>query len=244
MAPCLCVNHKMSAELPSRELLQTQAEWLSGARSRILRLAEIARRKSVLDLGSGYGIVTSELRRRTSGVVIALDRSFQALESLHPCVCAKAPALPFRDQSFDLVFSQNVLLWIRECEPTIERVRQLLVPGGAWVLIEPDYGGILEYPVELETSTIWIVALKRAGADPHVGRKLPVLLRNAGFKVRTELLPRLEEPDPLRFEFLSELELTESERMQLQRIKKHSGQLSAMNQISHLPYFLIIAERA
>ena len=234
----------MSVELPSRRLLQMQAEWLSGARTRILRLAEIARRKSVLDLGAGYGIITSELRRRTSGFVIALDSALPALESLQPCVCAVASALPFQDNSFDLVFSQNVMLWIRECDPVIQSVQRVLAEGGAWVLIEPDYGAIIEYPVVLDTSAIWISALKRAGANPHIGRTLPVLLRTAGFKVRTELLPRLEDPDPLRFEFLSELELSESERIQLQRIREHSGQLNPAHQISHLPYFLIIAERA
>ena len=234
----------MSGELPSRELLQTQTDWLASARSRILRLAEIAGRTSVLDLGAGYGIITNELRRRTSGLVIAVDHSLQALDSLQPCVCAEASALPFRDKSFDLVFSQNVMLWIRQCEQTINSVQRILAPGGVWVLMEPDYGGIIEYPVELETTAIWIAALTRAGADPQIGRKLPVLLGTAGFKVRTELLPRLEDPDPLRFEFLSELILSESEGMQLQRIKKQSGQLAPANQISHLPYFLIIAERA
>jgi SAM-dependent methyltransferase len=234
----------MSGDLPSRELLQLQAEWLSSARARILRLAEIARRKSVLDLGAGHGIITAELRRRTSGKVIALDRALHALESLHPCVCADAQALPFLDTSFDLIFSQNVLMWLRDCETAIKSVRRILAGDGVWVLFEPDYGGLMEYPAEMNVRPIWIAALKRAGADPEIGRKLPVLLRQSGFKVTTELLPHLEQPDLKRFEFLSELDLIEAEKQTLRQIKKQAEELSPAHQISHLPYFLIIAERA
>jgi ubiquinone/menaquinone biosynthesis C-methylase UbiE len=233
----------MSSELPSRELLETQAEWLAAARARILRLAEIAKRKSILDLGAGYGIITNELRRRTLGHVIALDHSLTALHSLQPCVCAEAFALPFLDRSFDLMFSQNVMLWVGQSEATIKNVHRVLQSGGAWVLIEPDYKGMIEYPSELETGHLWITALKRAGADPEIGRKLPVLLRQEGFNVRTELLPRLQEPSPKRFEFLFDLNLSEEERRELERIKKQSDQIAPSKQISHLPYFLIIAER-
>ena len=234
----------MSFSLPSRELLQLQSDWLAEARARILRLAAVAQRKSVLDLGSGYGLVTEELRRRTSGTVVALDRSLQAISGLTLSVCAEATELPFPAHTFDLVFSQNVLLWIRYKEDAIKEVSRVLKQGGAWVLLEPDYGAMIEHPPDVRSAPIWISALKRCGADPTVGRKLPLLLRGADFRVRTELLPRLENPRMERFDFLSELDLTTEEQRQLQRIKKLSQILSPADHISHLPYFMIIAERS
>jgi ubiquinone/menaquinone biosynthesis C-methylase UbiE len=223
--------------------LQIQSDWLAEARARILRLAEIAQRKSVLDLGCGYGVVTEELRRRTSGNVVALDRSLKPLSGLPSSVCANALSMPFQEQSFDLIFSQNVLLWIRHKEDVIKEVHRVLKKNGVWVLLEPDYAAMIEHPPDVKSSQIWIAALERSGADPKIGRKLPLLLLGADFSVRTELLPRLENPRMERFDFLSELELTKEEERQLQRIQRVSQALSPDSYICHLPYFLIIAER-
>src|ERR1700758_5007087 len=101
----------------------------------MLRLAEIAQRNRVLDLGAGYGIITAELRRRTSGTVIALDHSKAAVSEIPPpAVCGDASELPFCADSFDLVFSQNLLLWISSVESVIEEVRRILHTNGVWVL--------------------------------------------------------------------------------------------------------------
>ncbi|MCI0411252.1 methyltransferase domain-containing protein [bacterium] len=229
--------------LPSRELLQLQSDWLAEARARILRLAEIARRKMILDLGAGYGFVTGELRRRTSGTVIALDRSSNAISGLPLSVCGEATELPFPALTFDLIFSQNVLLWIRQKEDAIKEAFRVLKREGAWVLLEPDYGAMIEHPSGVKSVQIWTSVLKRCGADPEVGRKLPLLLRGADFRVRTELLPRLENPRLERFDFLSQLDLTKEEQRELERIKKLSQMLSPADHVAHLPYFMIIAER-
>ncbi len=261
-----CVNDNFS--LPTPELLRLQAEWLFEARSRILRNVGIAHRRSVLDLGAGYGIITSELQRRTSGRVIALDRSLQALKKIdlwdgHPCppgelssrevagaeacptdrVCAHAQQLPFRPATFDLVFSQNVLLWLREMRDVIAGVHRLLQHQGIWVLFEADYGGMIEYPPQIETAHLWIAALQRAGADPYIARSIPSALSAAGFSVRTELLPRMMSPQMERFDFLAGLDLTEQEKQHLAGVRAACEKLSPEQQTVHLPFFLIIAER-
>jgi SAM-dependent methyltransferase len=219
-------------------LLQLQADWLSEARARILRLAEIATRKRVLDLGAGYGIITSELRRRTSGIVIALDPIMEAIRNIErPVVAGDASRLPFLSGSFDLIFSQNVLMWIRESQKAVAEVFRILDTKGVWVSFEPDYGGMIEFPDE--TRNIWLDALVRSGADPLIGRRLPSLLEVAGFRLRIELLPRLMPASAERFDFLQELPLTDEERAEMDRLKA----LSDAHSISHLPYFLIIAEK-
>jgi SAM-dependent methyltransferase len=227
--------------IPNRKLLQLQAEWLTDARVRILRKAEIGRRKRVLDLGCGYGIIISELERRSSGYVVALDRELHVLPRVNISVCADARELPFRPESFDLVFSQNVLLWIHSITDVVESVRRILSRDGVWVLFEPDYGGMMEYPEQIGTRDLWLSVLPRLYADPMIGRKIPTMLLSHGFKVETELLPHLLTPDPVRFDFLSDLPLNEEERQKLEATRRASVGLEPTRQTCHLPYYLIIA---
>lgn len=229
--------------LPALELCRKQADWLSEARARILRKAEIARRHSMLDLGCGYGIITEELRRRSDGFAVALDHSLPPLkECASPKICADALHLPFFDRSFDLIFCQNVLLWTGSTISVVKEARRVLAPGGIWVLFEPDYGGLMEEPEEIVTRELWLPALRRAGADPFIGRKLPALLSNAGFRVSVDLLPHLVPPDSSRFDFLQELPLTVEENARLESVRHASKLLDSSRQLSHLPYYLIIAD--
>lgn len=235
----------MNPTLPSADLLKLQANWLADARARILRNAEIARRKRVLDLGAGYGFMVPELKRRASGSVIALDRSMQALCSFTtevPVVCGDAIRLPFHNRTFDLIFSQNLMLWVKPLRDAALEISRVLIRGGTWVLLEPDYGGLMEYPHELETRDLWIQALHRAGADPVIGRKLPPLLSSLGFMVRVELLPRLAMPHSARFDFLEELPLTAQEKQALKEMREMAEEINPAQQVAHLPYFLIIAD--
>ncbi|HSP07300.1 MAG TPA: methyltransferase domain-containing protein [Acidobacteriota bacterium] len=237
----------MNPSLPSADLLKLQAVWLADARQRILRNAEFSRRKRVLDLGAGYGLISAELKRRSAGTVIAMDRSVQALSSFFadvPVVCADAGNLPFRNRSFDFVFSQNVLMWTGRLEQVLREVARIMQPNGTWVLFEPDYGGMMEYPYEIETHDLWIQALHRAGADPVIGRKLPAMLSAAGWMVRVELLPRLLIPQPSRFDVLEELPLTEEQKGRLKEIRSIAEEIGPAGQLAHLPYFLIIADRS
>jgi len=176
----------------------------------------------------------------TSGVWSALSPAVSTVAQ--PAVCGDATRLPFPVETFDLVFSQNVLLWISKAESVVEEVCRILVSGGVWLLFEPDYGGMIEYPVE--ASSIWVAALKRAGANPLIGRQLPFFLDKAGFRSRIELLSRILPAAEERFDFLEDLPLTNEERNELAEMRIRSRELSGPRQISHLPYFLIIAERA
>ena len=114
------------------ELLQQQAEWLAEARARILRLAEIGRRRNVLDLGCGSGATLQELQQRCSGSVVAMDLQIDPLKKLQNAVNADALHPPFKNASFDLIFSQNFFLWVPECDSAITQVHRLLQPGGAF----------------------------------------------------------------------------------------------------------------
>lgn len=239
----------MNPELPAQNLLEEQAAWLAPVRARLLRRVGVAHRKRVLDLGAGFGAVTGELVRRSGGPVAALDRSWTALShDIAPFagagrVCGQAETLPFTAASFELVFCQLVLMWVSPAE-TIQEIKRVLRPGGVLVACEPDYGGMIEYPPEISTKALWLPALRRAGADPLIGRKLPGLLAAQGFEVRVDLLPELVPPSPLRFELLRGLPLTPDEQKDLKGIEAQTAKIGqAWQQVVHLPFVLVTATK-
>lgn len=240
--------HLHTPSLPSLPLAEALSDWLAPARARLLRRADLARRQCVLDLGAGHGTVAVELRRRCRGEVVALDRlastGVAGLQNLSGvCVVAgDARSLPFASATFDLVFSQQVFLWVGDLETSLGEGHRILQPGGVLLAIEPDYGGMLEHPEGAGLKDVWIAALSKAGADPLVGRKLPSLLEAGGFEVRVELIPSVLPPRRERFELLRELPLTEEESAAVTRAEVES-EGSTWTQFVHLPYVLISASR-
>lgn len=248
----------MDYSLPTDQtLLAKQAEWLAPFRARLLRRAAVGQRRAVLDLGCGPGLITPELLRRSGGRVVGVDRNVQALrrlaalcpaEKMLPAfraalpVCADARRLPFADGSFDLVFCQWALLWT-PLRTVLEEIRRVLKPGGVLAALEPDYGGMIEYPPEIALSHLWQAGLSRAGADPEVGRKLASLLAQLGFQVEVMLLDRLGAPDPARRRMLEDLPLTAEERARLAAAMEAERPLPPHAVTVHLPIFGVLAQR-
>ncbi len=241
------LTYNTQPDLPPGGLLVRQAAWLAPARARLLRRIAIARRRSVLELGAGYGAVTPELVRRAGGKVVALDHAVKALrKETTPFMGAHrvggdAGYLPFASATFDLVFCQWTLLWIPHLSATVAEVWRVLAPGGVLIALEPDYGGLIEYPPEIVSRDLWVAAIGRAGGDPRVGRKLPELLEQQHFELRVDLLNALQPPSLARFDFLRDLPLEDTARAQLTAIEQHATKLSGWSQVAHLPLFLITA---
>ena len=242
------MNGSHDASLPEAALLSQQARWLAPARGHLLRRVHIARRKRVLDLGSGTGSIMPELERRAGGSVIALDRSHAALatdplrRSLR--VAGDAVRLPFPDGTFDLIVSQITLLWVTPLACAIAEIWRGLMPGGVLVALEPDYGGMMEHPPEIASRALWLAALERAGADPLIGRRLPGMLGAQGFDVQVGLFDTLGRADPARFSFLEGLPLTGEETAQLRKIREAAQALDGpWAEVAHLPFFLIRATK-
>ena len=104
----------------------------------------------VLDLGSGTGRVTGELKRRyPRACVIALDLApgmlREARRHRRPWrrferVCGDALRLPLADGSVDLIFRNLMLQWCEPLAVALAEVRRVLRPGGFFALstLGPD----------------------------------------------------------------------------------------------------------
>jgi len=240
-------RHLPRPDLPGLEQSQALAEWLAGPRSRALRRAAIGRRQRVLEVGSGHGVVTPELKRRARGTVVCLDRDVEALRQAAatdiPHVAADCRQLPFADESFDLVFFQNVLLWVPGLEAAVQESARVLEPSGALVAIEPDYGGMMEHPA-MGLRELWFAGLLAAGADPELGRKLPGACEAAGLDTWVELshLPRAAEPQAVLL--LEDLPLTEQQHHEVRSLAEAVSERSGRwLPFIHVPYFLVVASK-
>jgi len=113
------------------------------------RLAELKLEPAaILDLGAGTGHASRALKRRYSkSLVVAADiapgmltrakaqsRWLRRFERVR----ADAYSLPFRDRSFDLVFSSLMLQWCDDLDAVFAEVTRVLKPGG--VLLFSTFG--------------------------------------------------------------------------------------------------------
>jgi SAM-dependent methyltransferase len=241
--------------LPGVELARLQCEWLRGARSRLLRAAGIQQARRILDLGCGWGLTTVEIAERCDATIIGVDRSEQAIEFARsqlpkltsPKVAfllADSTCVPLEAASIDIIITQCSLMWMPDPSTVLAECNRLLVPGGRVVAIEPDYGGLMEWPASITSRDVWLSALTTAGADPLMGRKLPILLEQAGFQVSSYMLDRYEPASCEYLLFLDEIIDDAVQRKALEHIRTELERLRSGQFVVHLPFWMQVATKA
>lgn len=111
--------------------------------------------EQILDLGCGDGQLSARIAA-SGAIVTGLDASPQMAAAarsrgivVHE---ASAESMPFADRSFDAVFSNAALHWVRNHNAMLAEVRRVLRPGGRFVAEMGGQGNIAAIQVALMAS--------------------------------------------------------------------------------------------
>ncbi len=174
-----------------------QARWTEQVRRVLFDGLGLENARRGLEVGCGTGVVSEELRRTGQAKIHGIDLRWDFLrfgQNAHPelrLAQANAFHLPFDTRVFDFSFCHYFLLWVADPLLALNEMRRVTHPGGAvFALAEPDYGGRIDYPLELAAAgQMQGEALRRQGAAPDIGRRLAHLFHSAGLiQVQTGVL--------------------------------------------------------
>lgn len=115
--------------------------------ARLARLVPEGDGSRILDLACGDGDLTSQILTRlgSRGQVVGLDLSLAEIEraktrvqdSRASFIQARAEALPFPEQSFDLVLCHLALMLMNPVGPVVHEIGRMLKPGGSFAAVLP-----------------------------------------------------------------------------------------------------------
>lgn len=165
-----------------------QAQWTHELRKYIFKRLRLTANERILEIGSGTGAILSELYGTTPTQIFGLDINLpylrfsrKILTTAH-LIQGNGFRLPFRGASFYVTYCHYLLLWIKDPAAILSEMVRVTKPGG-WVLAlaEPDYGGRIDYPQELEILGRWQAScLSQEGANIEAGRQLSALFYQTG----------------------------------------------------------------
>jgi trans-aconitate methyltransferase len=150
----------------------------------------------ILDLGCGDGHLTQRIAA-TGARVLGVDASPQMVEAARArgvtADVANAESLPYPDGSFDAVFSNAALHWVRDQDGMMAAVHRVLKPGARFVAEMGGHGNIAAVRVGLMS-----VLARHGHADAEEAvnyypstDSYVRLLKKHGFQVqRIALIPR------------------------------------------------------
>jgi SAM-dependent methyltransferase len=95
----------------------------------------------ILDVGCGIGTYVRRFRRFSEdvhGIEVEPERVAEASQELPNIVLAKGEDLPYPDDHFDLVFSNEVIEHVDDDRVTAREMVRVTKPGGAIVLFAPN----------------------------------------------------------------------------------------------------------
>lgn len=185
-----------------------QAAWTRDLRNYIFEKTGLNDGQSILEVGCGTGAILSALPKRPT--VHGLDIDPVALMDCHVkapdalLIRGNALELPYRDNSFDLVYSHFLLLWVRNPLQALQEMKRVTRSGGYVIAFaEPDYLQRVDEPAELIPLGKWQTeALVRQGADPSLGARLAELFFEAGIRIveTGTIQDQNNEPSPAEWE--------------------------------------------
>jgi len=147
----------------------------------VYRMAKLALRTRVLEVGTGEGPVASEMAARTGRQILALDVNAPATvpEGVRFCL-GDGQALPFASAGLDAVAFHFALLWMADPAAALREASRVLRRGGVvMVLAEPDLTRRRDDP-DTGLGRILAGAVRRTGGHPDAGARVGRWLEEAG----------------------------------------------------------------
>ena len=162
-------------------------------RNDTLRRIAVQKGEHVLDIGSGPGFLATAIADQAgpTGKVVGVDISQQMVDRASQrsqrnwlgYQCADATALPFEDNSFDVVVSTQVAEYVPDIEEFASEVFRVLKRGGRGLILATDWEGVCwhsEFPDRMKRV---LKAFAPNCADSKLPRTLTARLRQAGLTV-------------------------------------------------------------
>lgn len=135
-------NYENKKDYWNPELYDNNHSFVSDYGSSLIELLKPGSNETILDLGCGTGDLANQISKHSPNVV-GIDKSYQMINQARK----KYPHIPFavKDithfdslQSFDAVFSNATIHWIKQPEKALENIYKYLKPGGRFVA---EFGG-------------------------------------------------------------------------------------------------------
>ena len=147
----------------------------------------------VLDIGAGPGFLADEMAAEvgSDGAVHGVDPSESMLalarrrETAVQYATGDALALPYEDGTFDAAVATQVYEYVADMPAALAEARRVLRAGGRLLILDTDWDSIVWHSSDRERMLRVLERWNDHLADPYLPRRLPGLLRDAGFELRT-----------------------------------------------------------
>ena len=147
----------------------------------------------VLEVGCGTGVLTRVLARWPGiGSVVGVDPAPSLLSRARELAAglagvefreADGRSLPFEDGAFDVVVFDSALCHIPRPELALAEACRVVRPGGHVAAFDGDYATTTVAVTEFDPLQLCVKAMMAASVnDRWLARRLPALLRTAGFE--------------------------------------------------------------
>ena len=181
--------------IEGRERLRVLGRVMRPATLALLERAGVVEGMRCLDVGCGGGDVTFDLASLVgiTGSVVGLDVDATKVELARgDAQQAEMSNVEFQvadltdgldEDSYDVVYARFVLTHLADPEAGLAAMVRALRPGGRLVVEDIDYDGAFSHPASDASRRhheLYTQAALRNGGDPYIGRRLPMMLVEAG----------------------------------------------------------------
>ena len=185
--PQYVLDHHLEGE---KKRLDLMSQLLDPMHRRHIESLGISRQARVLEVGCGNGSISAWMAEHIApdGQVVAVDLDLSLVDDV------RAPGVEFRQGDivtgpvdpggFDFVTARAVLHHVADAEAATGNLIASLSPGGAILLIEPDFLPVsVAEPMEIRTFwNGWLDWSRERGIDYHIGRTLAPRLAARGLR--------------------------------------------------------------